>query len=253
LPYRAEQRMMLNASPAEVWELLTRPELIGEWFADCSYFAPGEQFVFDFGDGDYFAGRVVGFEPPSSLHLKWKFLGIGPEFDIVYHLRASGDGTELIVSDTGSLTREEAEGLTEGWKDFLSRLEARIATGSPARYRWSQTIGVGALTERAPEDVRASIGDQEWLKNAFAGSTARKLPDEDGQIRLRFARDAWRGRQTEATVSVSDIDGKTYIGVVHGGWTELAEPLQIAERARFAALWREALASLESDVAASRV
>lgn len=252
MPYRVERQLTLNLPRSAVWKFLTDPELITEWFADCSHLAPGDAFRFDFGDGDYFAGRVAGWEPPNLLHLKWKFCNLGPEFDIVYMLAdAGGDATELRVSDTGSLSAEEAEGLSEGWKDFLSRLEQRISSGKPSRYLWSQTIGIAALADRDPEEVWSAITDPAWIAGAF-GDAASIEAIEGREMRLHFRRDAWRDKATEATVGVSDVDGKAYVGVVHAGWTDLPEAQQIAERARFLGLWSDALQQLET-VAASQV
>lgn len=252
MPYRVEQHLTLNVPCSTVWKFLTDPELITEWFADCSYLAPQEAFRFEFGDGDYFAGRVIRWEAPHLLHLKWKFCDLGPEFDIVFTLaEVAGGATEIHVSDTGSLSSEEAEGLSEGWKDFLSRLEQRISSGSRSRYLWSQSIGIAALANRDPEEVWSTITDPAWIAAAFGD--AASIETIDGrEMRLRFHRDAWRETTTQATVQMSDVDGKAYVGVVHAGWTDLPEAQQIAERARFVGLWRDALQQLET-VAASQV
>jgi len=37
--------------------------------------------------------------------------------------------------------------LSEGWEDFLSRLVKFIETGKSTRFRWSETISVGAVLE----------------------------------------------------------------------------------------------------------
>jgi uncharacterized protein YndB with AHSA1/START domain len=245
LPYRVERQLVLSLPPLEVWQFLTRPELITDWFADCFHMEPGDPFIFDFGDGDFFAGDVVEWVAPEKLHLQWKFAGIGPRFDIVFTLQAANGATILTVTDTGSMSVEEAEGLTEGWADFLSRLESRVRTGEPARYRWSQTIGIAALLDEDVAEVRATVFDPAWLEASFGGS-ATVVSATDRELRLRFRGDSWRGSETAATVTLDRIEGKTYLGVVHTGWTELPEAQQIAERARFAMRWRDALGKLES-------
>lgn len=240
MAYRVVRSIELRAAPAEVWPYLTDPELLAEWFAGTETFAPGEPFRFDFGDGDFFAGRVLGFDPPSRLVLHWKFMAVGPLFEIVYTLEASENGTRLTVQDTGSLSSEEATGLNEGWADFLGRLQGRIETGQPSRYLWNQTIGAGALIE----DADASrLADPAWLCDAF-GVTPR-VERSGSDVVLTFGSPGWDGKTTQATISVHKVEGRTYVGVVHSGWTDLPETLRIDERRRFANVWAAALAGVE--------
>src|SRR5688500_17578832 len=53
----AQQQIPLSVH--EVWDYLTRPELLSSWFGDTSHLGPGEHFRMDFGDGDFLSGRVI--------------------------------------------------------------------------------------------------------------------------------------------------------------------------------------------------
>src|SRR5205823_3337362 len=102
-----------------------------------------------FGDGDFFTGIVLNWEAPISLHLSWRFMGVGPEFEVRFSLLSQGEQTEVSVQDHGALTSEEAEGLHQGWEDFLMRLEQVIRTGQNSRYRWTEVISASSFAADA--------------------------------------------------------------------------------------------------------
>ena len=65
---------------------LTTPGQLAKWFADTTHFAPAAPVRFDFGDGDFFRGEVVEWEPEIALGLRWKFVGHGPEYNVLFSL-----------------------------------------------------------------------------------------------------------------------------------------------------------------------
>src|SRR5437588_11204918 len=69
-----EREIVFPASPAEVWEALTEPERLEEWFAtevelDAQ---PGGIGVFRWGDGDERRAVVSEAEPAEWLGLDWE-------------------------------------------------------------------------------------------------------------------------------------------------------------------------------------
>jgi uncharacterized protein YndB with AHSA1/START domain len=243
--YTVIRQKVVAVPVSRVWDCLTKPELISKWFANTERLAPGEEFKFDFGDGDYFAGRVLELEEPTFLRLKWRFWEVGPEFEIRFSLFPLEAGIEVSVQDRGALTVGEAYGLREGWDDFLSRLDQFAVTGRCARYQWSQTIGATALLSGRAQAQLAELRDEAWWRSRFPTSAMTMSCDEGSSISLRFRDVAWGPVETEAIVTVDSLADAKTVEVSHQGWTGLAPERQIAERRRFAARWREVLRSLE--------
>lgn len=238
------------ASLEATWRLVTEAPLVSEWFADCRRLAPGEPFRFDFGDGDFFAGRVMAWEAPHHLALTWRFMDVGPSFTIEYDLEENaggedGAGTLVTVHDTGSVTRGEAEGLAEGWTDFLARLAERARTGAPSRYRWSPSIGTAAIVAAPLSSTAAIVGHGDWWRAAFPGADVDVLERGAARIVARVAEPGWHGVTTGAALDLLPHGDATYVGIVHGGWDALPAATQVGERRRYAERWAGALKDLE--------
>ena len=92
-----ERDIVFPASPAEVWEALTEPERLEEWFAsEVSLDArPGGEGVFRWGDGDERRAVVRELEPEERLVLDWE-----DEGQVVLELEEVDGGTRLHVVET---------------------------------------------------------------------------------------------------------------------------------------------------------
>jgi uncharacterized protein YndB with AHSA1/START domain len=92
-----ERDIVFPASPAEVWEALTEPERLEEWFAsEVSLDArPGGEGVFRWGDGDERRAVVREIEPEERLVLDWEDDG-----QVVLELEEVDGGTRLHVTET---------------------------------------------------------------------------------------------------------------------------------------------------------
>ena len=92
-----ERDIVFPASPAEVWEALTEPERLAEWFAsEVSLDArPGGEGVFRWGDGDERRAVVREIEPEERLVLDWEDDG-----QVVLELEEVDGGTRLHVVET---------------------------------------------------------------------------------------------------------------------------------------------------------
>jgi uncharacterized protein YndB with AHSA1/START domain len=92
-----ERDIVFPASPAEVWEALTEPERLEEWFAsEVSLDArPGGMGVFRWGDGDERRAVVRELEPEERLVLDWEDDG-----QVVLELEEVDGGTRLHVVET---------------------------------------------------------------------------------------------------------------------------------------------------------
>jgi uncharacterized protein YndB with AHSA1/START domain len=92
-----ERDVVLPATPEEVWEALTEPERLEEWFAtevelDAQ---PGGEGVFRWGDGDVRRAVVREAEPGERLVLDWDDDG-----HVVLELEEVEGGTRLHVVET---------------------------------------------------------------------------------------------------------------------------------------------------------
>lgn len=243
---------VIPASVEEVWSHLTEGALLREWFADTEGLKPDREFVFNFGDGDFFSGRVLEWEPPYFLRLKWKFMGIGQTSDIHYALRRAGHETHLTVRDEGSLTPEEADGLTEGWEDFLLRLKLRIETQTSTRYSWSQAISATASLGHETSRATDVFQNQKWWQKNFPETRASLTTANGNALKFTVSDEAWHGVEMPVSITLRQLDGEAYAEISHEGWETLAPERQIAERRRYAQLWAQALQRLEQVTGASR-
>jgi uncharacterized protein YndB with AHSA1/START domain len=96
-PVEIERDIIFPASPAEVWEALTEPERLEEWFAsEVSLDArPGGEGVFRWGDGDERRAVVRELEPEERLVLDWEDDG-----QVILELEEVDGGTRLHVVET---------------------------------------------------------------------------------------------------------------------------------------------------------
>lgn len=239
----------VKAAPARVWDYLTAPTLIARWFADVSgtdCLMSARDFRFDFGDGDFFVGRVHGAQEGIWLSFKWRFMGVGPSYEIVLALAKTDAGTRVIVNDYGAISSSEAHELKTGWEDFLARLTRAVESGEYTRYEWSEQIRVSALIPGRPPNLLREAAATSWwtvLDGAQRSSTCRKGKDH---VTVTFRRDDWGGVATEATIRITSLGEYAYLVVSHVGWTRLPSDRRVAERRRAATNWAELLARLES-------
>src|SRR5436190_12635708 len=92
-----EREVIFPADPAEVWEALTEPERLEEWFATEVELdlQPGGEGVFRWGDGDERRATVRVAEPEERLVLDWDDGG-----EVVVELEQVDGGTRVRVVET---------------------------------------------------------------------------------------------------------------------------------------------------------
>jgi uncharacterized protein YndB with AHSA1/START domain len=92
-----EREMVFPADPAEVWEALTEPGRLEEWFATEVELdpQPGGAGVFRWADGDERRATVREAEPEERLVLDWDDGG-----EVVLELEEVEGGTRVRVVET---------------------------------------------------------------------------------------------------------------------------------------------------------
>lgn len=235
--------------PAEkVWDYLTKPELLAKWFADTAHFAPDAPVYMDLGDGDFFSGRVVEWDPCIILGLRWKFVGCGPEYEVRFSLLRRKQGTELTVQDRGAITVEEAECLRVGWSEFLMRFEKSLLKNVSTRFNWRKALTFTIRVDETKQELlAAALNDPRWYQAALAGVRAQIHEPRGNEIAATITKDAWGDVETRARVKLKNIRGVDYAFVAHEGWPELPDKLAEAERRRFVGVWINALSEFSVD------
>jgi uncharacterized protein YndB with AHSA1/START domain len=239
--------------PAEVWEAVSEPGRLGEWFgAVDGPLTAGTPVRVDFGDGDFFVMSVRRVEPPRTLEFSWRFLGVGPADEITWKVEDTGTGSRFSVVDTEPDRDEQGVAeLTEGWRDFVGRLRAHVETGMTTRYGWRSEID-GSV------DLRPGLSPEELP--VFSGTAGRRRFEiDDGKPPGSFAIDDWKpsgDREVRFNVripgAVTPTNGMIRIERTaagdrlyfrHSGWTDLGLGDEHAQelRSRFAGAWIAAL------------
>jgi len=92
-----ERDITVPAEPDEVWEALTDPERLEEWFATEAELdpRPGGEGVFRWGDGEERRAVVREAEPEERLVLDWEDGG-----EVVVELEEVDGGTRVHVVET---------------------------------------------------------------------------------------------------------------------------------------------------------
>ncbi len=139
-----EREIHVDAPPEVVFEVVSRPEHIREWWPDEATFesTPGAAGEIVFGDpvtGKREALTVVAVEPPRLFSFRWVYAtGDVPAADnsllVTFELVEAGEGTTVRMTETGfrergwELAQLEAayQEHVQGWDFFIPRLGAYV-------------------------------------------------------------------------------------------------------------------------------
>jgi len=94
---QVEREIVVPEPPEEVWEALTEPERLEEWFAPEAELdpRPGGEGVFRWGDGEERRATVREIEQEERLVLDWDDGG-----EVVLELEPAEEGTRVRVVET---------------------------------------------------------------------------------------------------------------------------------------------------------
>ena len=137
-----EREMHINATPEVVYEVISTPEHVREWWSDDAKFdsAPGATGMVSFGDPAAKVAplTVLETDPPRRFSFYWVYddepASAANALTVTFDLVPSGDGTLLRFTESGFLQRwagAEAEEAyldhSRGWDLFLPRLGEYVA------------------------------------------------------------------------------------------------------------------------------
>ena len=132
-----KQTWHFNQTPEEVWEYLTKPELIEQWLMKTD-FKPvlGQKFQFTFTvkPGSKYEGvvncEVLEIIPCSRLSYTWdgSLQDKSRNFNsvVTWTLIPKNDGTELLLEHNGFEELEDIFNHEGGWKSCLQKMETHI-------------------------------------------------------------------------------------------------------------------------------
>jgi uncharacterized protein YndB with AHSA1/START domain len=137
-----DRELFVEASPDVVYEVVSRPEHVAQWWPDEAHYtpAPGAPGSIAFGD------TAVGFDvvearPPSTFSFRWtQPVGepavVGNSLLVTFELTPSRGGTLLKMTERGfremgwevAVLEEQYREHIKGWDFYLPRLAPYAAT-----------------------------------------------------------------------------------------------------------------------------
>jgi uncharacterized protein YndB with AHSA1/START domain len=146
-----ERDVHVDAPPEVVFEVVSRPEHMREWWPDDARFepvagAPGELSWRDAETGETMTVEftVVDVDPPSRFAFRWCFAAPGRRGDsllVTFDLVPAGGGTRVRMTETGfremgwggAALEEQHREHASAWDRYLPRLGAYVARLVSAR------------------------------------------------------------------------------------------------------------------------
>lgn len=137
IPNAIEREILIDAPPEVVWQIVTEPRKIVEWFSDEAEveLRVGGGGRLKFKSGDSYQLQIEAMEPPRRFVWRWvqpegAAIRAGNSLLVEFTLRPEGKGTRLRVVESGfdQLDWSEpqkqtyADNHTRGWHTILDRL-----------------------------------------------------------------------------------------------------------------------------------
>ena len=137
-------RLFIKATPERVWDAITTPELIGQYFYGSQVeekLRPGGRWRAWSPDHSqlWLDAEILEFDPPRRLQHSWRAL-YSPELAdeaesrVTWEIEPQDDGTCLliVVHDRLENAPKTAAGVSgAGWMHVLSGLKTLLETGTP--------------------------------------------------------------------------------------------------------------------------
>ncbi len=122
------QTKRFSQSPEEVWDYLTKPELIEQWLGETD-FQPvvGHKFQFTSPYGNHSYCEVLEVDPFTSLSYSWQKISAKDQnpfhSKVAWTLVPIGNGTELQLVHDGFEALEDFTAHEKGWTICLEQME----------------------------------------------------------------------------------------------------------------------------------
>jgi uncharacterized protein YndB with AHSA1/START domain len=137
-----EREIYVEAAPAIVFDVVSKPEHLREWWPDDARYdvVPGSDGEIRFGDNRV-AFTVLEVQPPHTFTFRWtheagQAAAEGNSLLVTFELTPSGPGTLVRMTETGfremgwevAVLEEQYRDHVSGWDHFLARLSPYATT-----------------------------------------------------------------------------------------------------------------------------
>jgi uncharacterized protein YndB with AHSA1/START domain len=257
----------------EVWNALTTPERIANWFGVChgSLGSAGQEVYLDFEDGEFFHFHTTIADPPHTLVYMTRWMGVGQATVVTWKLESAGPNTVVTVTEEAKNAPWDWQTWNGGgWPGILDNLANYLRTGTSWRWVWRR-MGPYAQIELplsifgAWDQLMAPLATKYWLLNmggvVQAGETVPiAMGDASGIVKLSIkeivqpgerapsflpsmsyslSRPSW-GAEVLGRLWIEPAGwGKSLLQVFHYNWEALPGELQLSERRILAAFWAD--------------
>jgi len=251
----------LHASATEVWDALTDPQILSQWFgALTAPLLPGQSTRLDFGDGDFFDLQNIVLDRPYRLQYTWRFLGIGPQDTVTWSISpGTGDCQVTVRDDEPERTQEASRELRKGWLDFSKRLKDYFAKGRPTRYSWRRDFegsieldgdvkhvwdllfGTQVQDQWLPIDRALLDTEAHFIVNDSLEPSMLKIAEivwDPPSVSFELAHHDWLN-PTKCTLELSPRGSNTLLSVSHRNWKTISsdKAYQKQQRRRSSQFW----------------
>ena len=127
------QTRHFNQPPQEVWDYLTKPELIEQWLGKTDFKPVAGykfRFISPYGNDSYC--EVLEVKPFTRLSYSWQKNSAKDHklfnSTVVWTLVPKGNGTELQLVHNGFTAAEDVIAHTNGWNICLKKIEEIVKT-----------------------------------------------------------------------------------------------------------------------------
>lgn len=136
--FAIEQSYYFHTPPKRVFEALTDPKLLVEWFLSKARVEPAEggSYAFDWIGGYHMVGKVEAYEESKSVSYSWhdkldggRIADTTASFDV----SEKGDGTLLRLRHTGFTDPEHFAECSSRWGYFLTNMKSVLDHGVDLR------------------------------------------------------------------------------------------------------------------------
>jgi uncharacterized protein YndB with AHSA1/START domain len=126
-----EQEMHVDAPIERVWQIVTDPAYVAQWFGDTAAIdlRPGGTMTLGWAEYGDFHAAVERVEPPTGFAFRWNRepgVPVAPGNDstlVEITLAPAGDGTLLRLVESGFTDETHRTGNVEGWASELGELK----------------------------------------------------------------------------------------------------------------------------------
>ena|SRR5581483_5310742 len=261
-------------SAATVWEALTDPQRLANWFAVChgSLQSEDRDTILDFEDGEFFLVRAVTIRTHRELTYLARWLGIGQATAVHWRLEESGNGTRITVTEEAKNPPWDWQTWNGGgWPGILEQLAVHLRTGTKWRWPWRRMgpyvqIELPFSIYTAWDSLFGAAGLKYWLLSQQGslqkGSTLPILMgDASGMLEMSvddvvqpgerppsflpyvsysLRRPSWKAEVPGRLWLEPAGWGNSLLQAFHYNWEALPGELQLSERRILTGYWAQA-------------